>query len=138
MPYATRKEFEDHLGPDRFVDLADRSRSGSPDDGAVAAALANASSLADSYLTRYLPIDPTAIPATLRGYVLDIATYQLAGNRRTDDERLRYEDALRWLRDIAASKANLGLPTGPVEAPAGGMLVDAPEALFRRSKIGAY
>lgn len=126
MPYATTPQLEAHLGADRFVDLTDRDRSGAPDDAAVAEALAGASSIADSYLASYLPI--ATAPLVLVEAVLDIAIYRLAGNRRTEDERLRYEDAMRWLRDVSTGKAALGLPDGAVASTESEVTVEAADA----------
>ncbi len=132
MAYATAAELSDHLGVDRYTDLADRDQDGSVDSAAVAQALTSASSIADSYVTRYLPI--ATAPRMLVDAVLEIAVYKLAGNRATTDERQRYEDAIAWLKDVAAKRASLPLPEGDLPRPGGDVIVDAPPAQFRHAQ----
>lgn len=132
MAYADAAQLEEHLGADRYVDLADRDRSGTVDEEAVDQALAKASSLVDSYITRYLPIAEP--PDVVVDAVLEVATYKLAGNRATQDERQRYEDAIAWLTRVGARKANLALPETPMLEPGGDVIVDAPRAQFRHDQ----
>lgn len=134
MAYATRSDLEDHLGELRYLELVDRDSDGTPDVAQVDAALERASSLVDSYIARYLPI-PTPYPRVVVDCVVQITTYDLAGNRATETERLRYEDALRWLRDLAAGTATLGLPEGPIVVE-GEALVSADRAQWTRSRAG--
>lgn len=115
-----------YVGSDRYADLTDRDFDDAEDSGAADAALDGASSLADSYIAQYLPL--STVPNVLVTRVYDVAVYELAGNRRTDDERQRYEDALRWFRDIAAKRAFLQPPEG---GGGGAVLeVDAPDHAF--------
>lgn len=106
--YATATELSDYLGEDEYVRVADRDGSGIADADAVTQALSDASSEADSYIARWLPLSD--VPSVLRRHVCAIATYSLAGNTQTDDQRRRYEDAIRWLTAVAAGKASLGIP----------------------------
>lgn len=132
MAYATAEELEEHLGADRYLDLADRDRSGAADAEAVTQALDAASSLLDSYASRYLPI-AAPYPEVIVEAIFEIATYKLAGNRATTEERQKYEDVLGWLRDIGKRLAHLPLPEGGGSAPASSadLIVDAPEAKYR-------
>jgi phage gp36-like protein len=127
MAYVTIAQLTNRLGSDRYISLTDRNRTGSPDDVAAAAALDGASSTADSYLAAFLPISP--VPEALVEAIIAIATYALAGNAATEDERRRYEDALRWLRDVQASRAALGTPEGAL-AGGGSPHVEGPAAQF--------
>jgi phage gp36-like protein len=73
----------------------------------------------DSYLVQYtLPL--ATVPPVLNAYSLDIVRYRLWDDKAPEEVRSRYEDALRWLRDVAKGLAGLGLDaddgeTGPVE-----------------------
>lgn len=135
MSYATAAQLEEHLGSDRYLNLADRDRDGAADAAAVDAILSRASSVADSYIARWLPI-PTPYPEVLADAVIQIATYYLAGNAATDNERALYEDALRWLRDVAANKALLGTPEGPVDTDGAEVRVCAPDAQWTPDLAG--
>lgn len=134
MPYATAADIETRLGADAYLVLADRAGVGAANVDEVDAALVEASSVADSYLARWLPLP--SVPKAVARAVIDIAVHELAGDRETENQRQRYEDAIAWLRDIAAGKASLGLPT---EAPAavGDVIVEAPpREMSRRSLRG--
>lgn len=87
----------------------------------IVLATEHAQGIIDGYLaTRYtLPL-PNA-PKVLSAYSLDITRYRLWDNKAPEEVRTRYEDAIRWLRDVSLGKADLGLPiedttdSGPVE-----------------------
>jgi phage gp36-like protein len=115
VSYATAAELEDNIGADRFARLVDRDADDSPDSTAVDAALANASSFADSYIARFLPL-AEPYPASLRLAVIDLAVYDLAGEHATDLEREKRNNAARWLEHIAAGRASLGVVT-PATSP---------------------
>jgi phage gp36-like protein len=112
--YATAADLTAYLGSTGSLIVSDRDGSGATDTGVIEAALAGASSTADSYLAKWLPLPE--VPLALRECVLAIATYRLANNMETDDQRRRYEDAIQWLRDVAKGVASLGIPPA-VEDP---------------------
>jgi phage gp36-like protein len=77
------------------------------------AALEAASSLADSYLAARYTLPIISWGSALTRAVAVIAAYDLMSRRgydpnRPGDEnlRLRYEDALRWLQDVAAGRVD--------------------------------
>jgi phage gp36-like protein len=110
VSYATVDQMSDYVGADELVRLSDRNGDGETDIGVVEAAVADASSIADSYLARWLPIEEANVPAVLRRHVMAIAVYSLANNTETDDQRKRFEDAMQWLRDVSKGVASLGIP----------------------------
>ena len=76
-------------------------------------ALRRASAEASSYVTGAgycLPL--SVVPEVLLGYVLDIARYRLEHINAREDVRKRYEDAINWLKMLAAGKVDLGIPCG--------------------------
>lgn len=112
--YATSEELTTYLGDTGAILISDRDGSGESDPGVVAAALAGASSTADSYIAKWLPL--SEVPLVLRDHVLAIATYRLANDAQTEDMRRRYEDAIAWLRDVSKGLVSLGIPPA-VETP---------------------
>jgi phage gp36-like protein len=132
--YATTTELTNYLGEDEYLRVADRDGSGVVDSDAVTLALSDASSIADSYLTRWLPI--TDIPSALRRAVMAIAVYSLAGNTQTDDQRRRYEDAIAWLRDVASARASLGIPPADVSSSAGSIAYSTGTRVMTRTALG--
>lgn len=111
MPYATVDDAKKLYGEDYVLVASDRDADGTEDADPVARAFEDASSEIDSYLSqRYdVPVSPT--PAILRRICVDIAVYQIGpeAGTLTEEKRKRYEDAVRWLRDVSAGKAGLGL-----------------------------
>lgn len=118
MAYASKAQVVLRWGTDETVLSADRDpQDGIPEDAAIEAACADASSLMDSYLARAgyeTPVDP--VTDVLVKYATDIAIYnlsQLVGSL-TKEKRQRYEDAIAWLEAIAEGK-KAELPDGPEE-----------------------
>lgn len=106
--YATQAELTDYVGLSELIAISDRDRSGEVDVAAIESALADASSTVDSYIAPWLPL--ASVPLVLRRHTMAIATYSLANNAQTDDQRRRYEDAIQWLRDVARNVISLGIP----------------------------
>jgi phage gp36-like protein len=114
MAYATEANIIELYGAELLDMLADKSGDGVRDAAAIARALDDASSLIDGYLSQRYTLPLPAVPAFLRAMCIDITLYRLASNPAllSEDARRRYDDALRFLRDIGAGRASLGLPAG--------------------------
>ena len=117
MAYATVNDMIVHLGEDEVVSLSDRLNSGVVNDVLVTNALARASSEIDSYLATRHQVPLTVVPPMLKTRCVEIAYYLLCRGARVinDDIVELYKDAIRWLRDVAAGKASLGLPKADAE-----------------------
>lgn len=84
------------------------------EDAEINAVLVSATSTADSYLeNRYNP-PITTVPDSLKEAVANLAAWTLIKQKgirpgSEDEETIResYEDAMKWLRDIAAGRATL-------------------------------
>jgi len=112
--YATQADLTDYIGLAGLIAISDRDDSGEVDADSVTAALADASSTVDSYISKWLPL--ADVPLVLRRHTMAIAVYSLANNGETEDQRKRYEDAIRWLEKVAAGTVSLGIPPA-VEDP---------------------
>ncbi|MTH47477.1 gp436 family protein [Intestinirhabdus alba] len=113
MAYATPEQFIKSFSEREAVSLTDEQRTGTVDNEKLQFALERASSLIDGYLVgRYKTPWPDT-PGVLIGYCCDIARYQLTTDYRrlTDEIKLRYDDAIKFLRDVASGKVNLGRDT---------------------------
>ena len=117
MAYASVNDMIVQLGEDEVVSLSDRLNSGVVNDVLVTNALASASSEIDSYLATRHQVPLTVVPSMLKTRCVEIAYYLLCRGARVmnDDVRELYNDAVRWLRDVAAGKASLGLPKADAE-----------------------
>lgn len=112
MGYATKEDIDDLYGEDLLVRVADYDRDGTPDDAVVAKGLQAADEICDAYLSAQYTIPVTPTPGVVKNCAIDIAVYKMALGRtgRTDEMRVRYEDALALLEKISTGKVGLGLP----------------------------
>ncbi len=110
MPYATVAAITNRYGDDFLYPIADRDNDDTLDTTTVENALADASSLIDSYLSTRYPLPLVAFPDLLQRLCVDIAVYWLAKDGETTEEkRQRYADALAWLERIATGKVALNI-----------------------------
>jgi phage gp36-like protein len=142
MAYATEIDIIDLYGAELLDTLADKSGDGMRDAAAVVRALDDAASLIDGYLSQRYTLPLPAVPAFLRTMCIDITLYRLASNPAllSEDARRRYDDALRFLRDIGAGKASLGLPAGAdgIASEAAGaqvVIIESAGRVFGRDKL---
>jgi phage gp36-like protein len=112
MGYATKEDIDQLYGEDLLVRVADYDRDGTPDDEVVARGLMAADEICDAYLSAQYTIPVTPTPGVVKNCAIDIAVYKIALGRsgRTDEMRVRYEDALALLEKISSGKVGLGLP----------------------------
>lgn len=131
MPYITQAQLIDRFGQPELIQLTDRDGSaGAIVTAVLDAAIMDASEEIDSYLrvVRTLPL-PAPVPARLVRVAGDLARYHLYDDRATEEVRTRYEDAIRWLRDVAAGRASLGVED-PAPAEVGGITISAPASEY--------
>jgi phage gp36-like protein len=140
MIYATPADLESYLGTEAYERLCDRDDSGAVDVADVEENLANASSLADSYIAKWIPelIAAAATPHALKQHVMNLAVYLIAGDNATEDMRKRYEDALKWLLQVSRGDASLGIPPVDEDGDTGGVarVVSNPRRLARANTAG--
>src|SRR6267142_689891 len=112
MAYATKADIDELYGEDLLIRVADYDRDGTPDDAVVARVLQSADEVCNAYLSAQYPVPVTPVPGVVRTCAIDIAVYKMALGRgaRTDEMRVRYEDALALLEKISTGKVGLGLP----------------------------
>ena len=134
MSYATQAHVVERYGERALLDLADRDDDDVADPGVIERALADATAEIDTYLaTKYdLPLADT--PLVLIRICVDIAVYRLSpkADIATEERRLRYEDAIKLLKDLASRTATLNLAgdTGePLPRPRR-VRTAAPERMF--------
>lgn len=136
MAYASQADLETRFGTDEIVQLTNRAGGNTVDAAVVASALAGASAEIDGYLAvRYaVPVSP--VPTSLREACLSIARYKLHGKSAGETVRRDYEDAIRFLRDIADGRAALAGAAPPVTSPASGPVrFEAPARLLSREHL---
>jgi phage gp36-like protein len=108
VPYASLSDATELYGDEYVVTSVDRDSDGEADTSAFGSALDKASSEIDTYLAKRYETPVSPAPEFLKQICIDIAIYRSSpGLERTDEKRERYNDAIRWLRDVSAGKATL-------------------------------
>jgi phage gp36-like protein len=115
MSYASATEFRQAFGDSEAVQLATRV-SGGAVDATLDVFLARAASEMDSRLAVRYAV-PVVGASVLKAPCMDIARYRLFDDAAPETVRERYQDAIRWLADLATGRAVLRRDTGGV-APA--------------------
>lgn len=110
MAYATQEDFIKTFSKREAVSLTDERRTGEVGSENLANALERASAIIDGYLVGRYTLPWADSPRILTGYCCDIARYQLASdyNILTEEIKLRYDDAIKFLTAVASGKINLG------------------------------
>jgi len=135
MTYATEQHMVDRFGEQELVELTDRVGVGRIDAAVLDRALTDADGEINGYLaTRYtLPLSP--VPLTLARIASDIARYYLYADRVTEAVRTRYQDAIKFLRNVSEGLVTLGVDAASAApADAGGPQFDGAERVFTRGR----
>jgi phage gp36-like protein len=123
MGYATKTDVDDLYGTDLLVRVADYNRDGVPDQDVIDRGLQASDEICNAYLSSQYSLPVSPVPGVVKNCAIDIAVYKMALGRgaRTDEMRVRYEDALSMLDKIATGKIGLGLlPTTKLAVDATG------------------
>lgn len=139
MAYATLQDLQTRFGADELVERTDRQGGATIDAAVVQRHLDDASAEIDGYLgARYaVPVDP--VLPVLVGLCCDIARHRLWQPVASEGVRQAYQDALRFLRDIADGRAVLAGALPPTASVHGGPVrVEAPERELGRDQLRDY
>lgn len=137
--YATKQDLEDRDGSMLYNFALDRSTD-TLNDVWIDEALATADDEINGYLSRRFVLPLPTVPDLLKRNAIVIAFHWLADrdNQATDLLRERYDRAIAKIKEIAAGKIDLGLPTPdmPPEGSVGKVeLVQENERLFTRNSL---
>lgn len=144
MGYATEADIIALHSEDTLNRLADLDGNGTRDEAKVSRALEDAQATIDAYIAVRVSLPVNPVPAILKNLSVDIAVYRMASDAGllAEDMRTRYEDAISFLRDLAAGKATLPIPrinpgdtsTSPMGGPQH-VVVDSGPRLFDRHSL---
>lgn len=138
MNYASKQDMIDAFGEVALIELTDRTDAGVIDDVVLTRALDDTDAEIDSYVSARYDVTLARSATVLRSKAADIAFYKLHRDRRTDEVRQSYEDAIRLLRDIRNGLANLDIagqqaPSAPADAR-----VEGPDRMFSRDSLKGF
>ncbi len=144
MTYAVQQDLVDRFGDAELKQLTDRVNGTTIDATVVATALADADAEIDSYLVQRYTLPLSATPDVIERVACEIARYRLYANQSVEASetvRNNYKDAVAWLHDVAAGRANLD-PNSAAALPAaaGGPRYDtaAPDRVFSQDTLDDY
>ena len=110
--YSTQSDIENRIGSNRLIQLTDLDGDGSADSVVVTAAIEKADAQIDSYLRTRYSLPMSAVPTVVRELSVDLAVYALHQTRRetmSDRDHESYEDAIEFLKNVAAGLADIDL-----------------------------
>lgn len=115
MSYATQQDLIDRYGFNEVAIAADcdhnRSNNGEIDSTRIDTALHDATAEVNGYISVAYDLPLPAQSSLVKSLCCDIALYKLSlGTALTDENRTRYEDAIKLLQKIANGEINLGFP----------------------------
>lgn len=144
MHYASRVDLEKLYGSEIVRILSDIRDSEDPPEEAAAQAMVaekveEALSAADAEINAYISVKyglPLAyVPPVLKQFARNIAIYHLALHDRTEEMRVRYEDAIKFLQAIATGKAALPPDPGAPPVDADGDGIDDPPPKLKSKMV---
>lgn len=110
MAYCTQSDILKQIDEDVLIQLTDDADAGTVNTDNVDRAISRAEAEIDSYCGMRYEVPFTTVPDRVRDLAVDIAIYRLYGRRKGAPENRKndYDDAVKFLRDVAQKKASLG------------------------------
>lgn len=109
MPYCTQQDLVERFGEDELVAVAPAAEGDGLDAARIARACEDAAGEIDGYLEGAGYAVPLANPPrVVTGFAADIARYRLHDDHASEAVARRYEEAVRFLRSVAAGQVRLG------------------------------
>ena len=109
--YASKQDMIDRFGNDEMIQLTDRSMAGVIDDTVLNRALEDADGEINGYLGSRFTTPVSPVPTTLLRIACDMARYYLYDDNATDQVTKRYNDSIKFLKDIAKGDVSIGIDT---------------------------
>jgi phage gp36-like protein len=139
MTYATQQNMIDRFGQQELTELTDRARSGAIDSSVTAKALADADAEINGYLVARYTLPFASVPTVLERLACNMARYYLYEDRVTDQVRQRYDDAIKFLKGVAAGTVSLGVDAAnAAPAQSSGPDFSAPDRVFTTDTLSDY
>jgi phage gp36-like protein len=83
---------------------------GEVDQGKVNRAIGDATELVNSYLGKRYTLPVPFVPGALERVAADLVRYFLYSSQPGEEVTKRYDDGVKWLKDVANGVVSLGLP----------------------------
>jgi len=141
MAYCAQTDLQDQIPAAKLIQLTDDTGIGVVGASAVSKAIADADAEIDGYCgVRYdVPFSP--VPVLIRKYSVDIAIYNLYARKPgvvPEERQTRYENALRFLRDVGKGLVELGADAPAQDSTSNEVQVSTNSRIFTREKMSGY
>jgi len=130
MAYATQADMIALFGENIVINLTDRAATGSINTAVLASAITSAEGEIDSYIGAVYELPLPSTTDMLMTVCCNIARFRLMALEASEEVKIRYEDSIRWLRDVARGVATLGLKTTDVQPVGGPVVVQSRTQVF--------
>lgn len=139
MTYCTKDDLDKLLPARELLELTTDSGS-EPDPAVINECISKADAEIDSYLGLRYQVPFANAPARVQALAVDLAIYHLYSRRSVVPavREKNYQQALAFLREVAAGKAVLGDGVAEVSRLAPGVDLSSTPRLFSRQKLAEY
>lgn len=140
MTYACQQNLIDRFGEDELIQLTDRASLGAIDATVVARALADADAEINGYLSTRYTLPLSSVPEILVVIACNIARYRLDNRDPREDIVTRYKDAIKYLKDVVAGEASLGVDSNNAQpdTATNSVQISSTTPVFRRSESDGF
>ncbi|QDY99065.1 DUF1320 domain-containing protein [Nitratireductor mangrovi] len=140
MSYVVKQGMIDRFGERELVQLTDRANKPPTtiDDDVLDEAMSDAADLIDGYLAKLYTLPLTVVPGILTRMAADIARYYLHGKSADKDGAVHraYQEAMTWLKDVAAGRIQLEAEgVLPEQSGGGSVRAKASDRVFTRDSL---
>jgi len=139
MTYCTQSDLVNRYGEAELVQLTNPDAAGATtiDATVLADAITDAGAEIDGYLAAYVPLDP--VPPNLKRLCCDIVRYHLYSTVVPELISQRYDQAIRYLEQVAAGKIALAPDATGATPDAGADIgVVAADTVFSASNLADF
>ena len=141
MAYCSLTDLIARAGADEILQVADRDHDGVADTAVITAAVDQAGTVIDAYLSSRYQLPLVSVPALVIGWAVSIARYHLHRDGAPDYVVRDYRDALAALKDAQAGRLSLPDAAGPsatVATIAGGLGVGGDQPVFSPGALAGW
>ena len=141
MAYCTKDDILEQLDEETLLQLTDDYGVGQVDDNKVTRAIADADATIDAYCQGRYEIPLSPVPPKIRNLSVDLAIYHIYSRREEVTPEIRkdrYREAMRFLKDVAGGKAQLGAATPAAKTTGDSVEIEQSDRMFTRDKLKGF
>lgn len=141
MPYTTLADLITRFDERELVQLSDQADppKGVIDSTVVDRAIADADAEINAHIGGRYQLPLASVPVVLGRVACNLARYHLYNDNPTEEVRKRYEDGLKFLREVRDGKISMGLDeSGGRATPSDGAEMDSAGTVFSRKDSGGF